>query len=222
MENLIPYLLAIPASLLSLSVHECCHGYAAYRMGDPTARNLGRLTLNPLKHLDPMGTLCAIFFHVGWARPVPINPRYFRSPRTGMAITAAAGPLSNLLLSFVGALLYLLMSPISQAVFSAFGITDFLLYFFYYLSLFFLIFHTLNLSLFIFNLIPLPPLDGSRIFYVFLPPKMYFGIMKYESLIQIILILALALGSFTGILSDFVSLLSGWMFSLLQLIPIFA
>ena len=103
--NIVSMLLSIPAALIALTVHEYCHGYVAYRLGDPTARSLGRLSLNPLKHLDPIGTLFMILFGFGYAKPVPINPRYFKDPRKGMALTAAAGPLSNLLLAFLGALL---------------------------------------------------------------------------------------------------------------------
>ena len=116
-QEIIAVLFAIPCVLLSLSFHEFAHAWVAYKLGDPTARNMGRLTLNPLKHLDPIGTLFMILFGFGYARPVPINPRYFKDPRKGMALTAAAGPLSNLLLAFLGALLYrltLLLLPIVE------------------------------------------------------------------------------------------------------------
>ena len=98
-------LLSLPIVFLSLSVHETAHGYAAYRLGDPTARNLGRLTLNPLKHLDPVGFVCMLLAGFGWANPVPINSRYFRKPRRDIAIVGVAGPLSNLLLAVVFLLL---------------------------------------------------------------------------------------------------------------------
>ena len=221
MEQFITYLLCIPAALIALSVHEYCHGYAAYRLGDPTARSLGRLTLNPLKHIDPLGALCMILFQFGWAKPVPINPRYFRDPRKGMAITAAAGPLSNLILAFLGALLYLLAERAAEAIILP-GTPDFLFYFFFYLSYFFLLFHLLNLSLFVFNLIPLPPLDGSRILYVFLPTRIYFGVMKYERIIQICLLICLWVGAFTGLLSDAINLLSSFIFRCFAWIPFFA
>ena len=92
-NQLIELLFVIPCVLLALTVHEVSHGWMAYKLGDPTARNLGRLTLNPLKHLDPVGTICMIFFHFGWAKPVPINSRYFKNPRRDTALTAAAGPI---------------------------------------------------------------------------------------------------------------------------------
>ena len=102
------YIFAALSALIALTVHEYSHGYAAYRMGDPTAKSLGRLTLNPLKHLDPIGALCMIFFRFGWAKPVPINPRYFKNPKRGFAIVALSGPVANLILSFFSAGLYLL------------------------------------------------------------------------------------------------------------------
>lgn len=216
--DLIEILLAIPAALIALCVHEYAHGYVAYRLGDPTARSLGRLSLNPLRHLDPIGTLFMVIFHFGWAKPVPINPRYFKDPRKGMALTAAAGPISNLILAFLAALFAKLTSLFSGVVLAALPI-DFLYFFFLYLVNFFVLFHFMNLTLCVFNLIPLPPLDGSRIFYVFLPPKWYFNVMKYERTIQIILLIALWLGAFSGILSQVTGFLSNAIFYLLSFIP---
>ncbi len=211
--NIVEILLCIPAALIALTVHEYCHGYVAYRLGDPTARSLGRLSLNPLKHLDPIGAVLMIVCGFGYAKPVPINPRYFKNPRKGMALTAAAGPLANLLLAFLGALLYrltLLLLPIAG--------TEFLLRFVLILASFFATFHYLNLSLCVFNMIPLPPLDGSRIFYIFLPPKLYFRVMKYERIIMIVLLVALGLGAFSGLLSVIVNAISGGMLWLISLL----
>ncbi len=193
---LIQTLLSIPVILIALTTHEWAHGYAAYKMGDPTARNLGRLTLNPLKHLDLFGTLCMFVAGFGWAKPVPINPRRFDNPRRGMAVTGLAGPLANIVLSFIGLLLF----AICNKVFYTTGViyqNRFAANLILALMLFLNLFHYLNLSLAIFNLIPVPPLDGSRIFFILLPDKWYFGIMKYEGIIQLILMLAL----FTGVLS---------------------
>ncbi|MBP3293241.1 MAG: site-2 protease family protein, partial [Clostridia bacterium] len=103
-DKIIELLFVVPCVLFALTVHEVSHGYMAYRLGDPTARNMGRLTLNPMKHLDPVGTLCMILFHFGWARPVPINTRYFKKPRRDTALTAAAGPVSNFIIAFLGVL----------------------------------------------------------------------------------------------------------------------
>lgn len=221
-DQLIWYLLCIPAALISLTVHEYFHGYAAYKLGDPTAHALGRLSLNPLAHLDPIGTLCMVLFHFGWAKPVPVNPRHFRDPRKGMAITAAAGPLSNLLLAVFSALLFLLTGKLAVALLPYISENAFLLNFFIYFQLFFQVLHTLNLTLCVFNLIPLPPLDGSRILYVFLPPKYYFGVMKYERTIRLVLLIALALGAFTGFIGTVTDLLSDLIFRLWTLIPFFA
>ena len=105
-EAILQLILAIPCIIIALSFHEAAHGYAAYKMGDPTARNLGRLTLNPAKHLDLIGCLCMLIMGYGWAKPVPINTRYFRNQKKGMAITALAGPVTNFILGFVGLLLF--------------------------------------------------------------------------------------------------------------------
>ena len=217
-SKIIEYIFLIPIALITLSVHECAHGYAAYKMGDPTARNFGRLTLNPFKHLDLYGTVCMILFRFGWAKPVPINARNFKDPRKGMAITAAAGPVSNLILAFLAAICIKLLALLANTLIPQFQ-NDVLFYFFYYLILFFELFHILNLSLCVFNLIPLPPLDGSRIFLAFLPPRLYFKVMRYERVIQIALMVALLFGAFSGVIQDVVEWLSAVMFKILFFIP---
>ncbi len=196
--TVVSYLINIPIVLLALSAHECAHGYAAYKMGDRTAKNLGRLTLNPFKHLDLMGALCMVLFRFGWAKPVPVNARNFRNPKWGMAITALAGPLTNFLMSFLGALLYriaaVLLFPVMQG--TTVGTTT---YWLVMLVLTFLqMFAILNLSLAIFNLIPIPPFDGSRIAFVLLPDKWYFRIMKYEQYLMIALLVLLAVSRYAG------------------------
>ena len=215
-DKIIELLFVIPCVLIALTVHEVAHGYMAFRLGDPTARNLGRLTLNPLKHLDPIGTICMIFFHFGWARPVPVNSRYFKKPRRDMALTSAAGPVSNFIMAFLGALVYAILytifasHPVSNnfAAYIQIAALQLLQYF-----------HILNLSLGLFNLIPVPPLDGSRIFLTFLPAKYYFGIMKYERYIQLGLMILLYLGFLSRPLSMLVSWLSSGMFRIISLLP---
>lgn len=215
-DKIIDLLFVIPCVLFALTVHEVSHGYMAYRLGDPTARNMGRLTLNPLKHLDPVGALCMVLFHFGWARPVPINARYFKKPRRDTALTAAAGPVSNFTMAFLG----LLVQEILFAVFIRHPASSQFVYNLQYAALtLFSYFHVLNLSLGLFNLIPVPPLDGSRIFLTFLPAKYYFGIMQYERYIQLGLMLLLWLGFLTRPLSFLVSTISGGMRFLIELLP---
>lgn len=182
----------------------------ADRLGDKTARWNGRLTMNPLRHLDPIGAFSMLFFGIGWAKPVPVNPRNFKNPKKGMALTGLAGPVSNLLLSFIGILCYRILNAVtalnillkggsiyyySNASFSFFDI----------LAIFFIMFSTMNAYLAVFNLIPVPPFDGSRIFYFILPDKWYFSVMKYERVMMVIMLALL----FTGVLSPVLSAVSG-------------
>ncbi len=200
MSDVIYYILSTLAVLIALAVHEYSHGYAAYRMGDNTAKNFGRLTLNPIKHIDPIGALCMIFFHVGWAKPVPVNPRNFRNPRRGFALTALAGPVSNITLAFVTAPVYLLLFKF----FLSTGVeSQFLLKLIENTLTFVAIFFSVNIGLGVFNLLPLPPFDGSRILNVILPPKIYFGIMRYEKRIYLAVLAWLLAGDVikTGLLS---------------------
>lgn len=196
MDRLVYYLLSAVAALIALTVHEYCHGYAAYKLGDDTAKNFGRLTLNPIKHIDPYGAICMVLFHVGWAKPVPVNARNFKDPKKGFAITAAAGPASNLILGFFSAFIYLVVfALVKDLTFTSrtFG------YLLISNTLSFLyIFHSINIGLGLFNLLPIPPFDGSRLLNVFLPPKTYFAIMKYEKQIYIGVLLWLLLGNYVA------------------------
>lgn len=180
-QQLVMFLFRIPIVLLALSVHEASHGFMAYKCGDPTARNLGRLTLNPIKHLDPIGTICMLLLGIGWAKPVPVNTRYFSNPRSGMALTAFAGPLSNLIMSIIGIVAFTAVVCIVNPTSTLLLMICFFLYYF----------HLINLMLALFNLIPIPPLDGSRIAFMFLPDKIYFGIMQYEHIIKLVFMLFL-------------------------------
>ncbi|MBQ9150989.1 MAG: site-2 protease family protein [Clostridia bacterium] len=186
LSDILLMLLSLPVMLMALSVHESAHGYAAYKLGDPTAHSLGRITLNPIKHFDLFGFLSMLVFHIGWAKPVPINTRYFKKPRRDMAITGAAGPLSNICLALIHlVILRVVMIFVTDAIMnyrigSELGLTVIsLVVYLLYMGV------AMNVILAIFNLIPIPPFDGSRIFYAFLPPKWYFGVMKYERYIMI-------------------------------------
>ena len=188
---LIVFLLTVPSMLIALTFHEVAHGYVAYKCGDPTAKSLGRLTLNPIKHLDPIGTLLMLLVGYGWARPVPVNSRYFRNPRKGMALTALAGPMTNFLLAVVGLVSYWVIFYFNYEAMRIGSLTGNIsplleasLLFTYYFSM-------LNLTYAVFNMIPLPPFDGSRVFFVFLPPKYYFGVMKYERIILLAVLLSM-------------------------------
>ena len=199
------YILRIPIILLSLTVHEVAHGYAAYKLGDPTAKNMGRLSLNPLKHLDPLGALSMLLFRIGWAKPVPINTRYFKKPRRDMALSALAGPVSNLLMAFVAYVIssYIVRFGSYSGYFDVYATGGKLTYIIF---LFFYTFFSLNISRAVFNLLPIPPLDGSRVLFVFLPDKIYFGVMKYERIIQLVLFACLWMGWLDGVLSAVLSL----------------
>ena len=175
-DALISVLLSLPVIVLSLSLHETAHGWVAYKLGDPTAHNLGRLTLNPLKHLDPIGFIFMLLFGIGWAKPVPINTRHFKNPRVGMALSGIAGPVSNLLLGFLGMLLYVLTIVICVVA----GVDPWAIVWTKVLLLFLDVLAFMNIALAVFNLIPVPPFDGSRFAYVFLPTKWYFKVMQYE------------------------------------------
>ena len=190
-EFIVGLILRLPIVMLALSLHETAHGYVALKLGDPTAQNYGRLTLNPVKHFDPIGFLCMVLFGFGWAKPVPINARYFKNPKRGMALSAAAGPISNLLLAVIFALLWRIELEIAPEYF-----TDRFLYnVFYWVQEFLVAGITLNVGFAVFNLIPIPPFDGSRMFLVLLPQDLYFKVMRYERQLYAILMIALVLGA---------------------------
>lgn len=215
-QYLIEVLLAIPVILFSLTFHEVSHGYIACKLGDPTARNLGRLTLNPIKHLDPIGSLLMLLVGYGWAKPVPVNTRNFRDPKKGMALTALAGPVSNLILAFVSVAIYSLMIALLnvEAVAMALMANQTILNLYSAVYSMFSLCAYLNVSLAVFNLIPLPPFDGSRIFYSVLPAKAYFAVMKYERYILIVFLVLL----YTGIVSLPIGYITNWIITLFNFI----
>lgn len=178
-------LAAIIPSLLCITLHELAHGWAAYKLGDDTAKSLGRLTLNPLKHIDPIGLVMMVALRFGWAKPVPVDMRNFKSPKGGMAITALAGPMCNLLLSCVLLLIYgLIFLPLSRAggAFSGF-VLDTVSTASY-----------LSLALAVFNIIPIPPLDGSKVLFSMLSEESYYKLMRYERYGMYLLVLVMVTG----------------------------
>ncbi len=184
---------------IAFPIHECAHAFVAKLLGDTTAEEQGRITLNPISHLDPMGTIGLLVFGIGWAKAVPVTPYRARkvSQKTAMALTAAAGPISNVIVS-LGFMI------IAKIVIVASGLNDTAVLLTgqypstaYYVVQALLMIVNINLSLGVFNLLPIPPFDGSRLFFAFLPNKWYFAIMQYERYIMIAVLVLL----YTGILS---------------------
>lgn len=190
-EGLIDALLTAVAALLCLTVHELCHGAVAYRLGDPTAKDAGRLTLNPIRHIDPLGLILMITAKVGWAKPVPVDPRHFKRPKAGMALTALAGPVSNFLLAWLFLLLghgvLLTLSLTRSFPFWVFRVVLGLAQFLFNAAV-------LSVGLGVFNLFPIPPLDGSKVLFSLLPDKLYYTILRYERYVMLLMLAAVWLG----------------------------
>jgi Zn-dependent protease len=190
-------IIAIPL-LYAVIFHELAHGWVAYRLGDPTAKSMGRLTINPLKHLDPMGTLMLFLVGFGWAKPVPVNFNYIHDKRKGMILVSSAGVITNMLLAFCALFLYQLLSP------SPSGIAAQLLYYF----------ARINIILAALNLIPIPPLDGSKILMGFAPPNVQQFLFRIERYGMLILILLL----FTGVLEPVIRFFEWLIIMLIKLL----
>lgn len=182
--------------LLCLTVHETCHGLAALALGDPTARRQHRLSFNPLHHIDALGLLSMLLCGFGWAKPVPVDPRYFKRPKLGMAVTALAGPVSNLLLAMLLMLAASLLSglPVPELVFS-------------------FLFQTavMSVGLGLFNLVPIPPLDGSKILFALLPERAYNTLLRYERWGMLLLLVIVYLDLGGSYLSSAIARVCCWM-----------
>lgn len=203
-QLLIIFLMWLPIIMLSLSFHEASHAFIAYKLGDPTARNFGRVTLNPVKHLDPIGFIAMLTIGFGWAKPCPVNTRNFRNPRKGFALSSLAGPVSNMILALGFAVLMAIFYLIYLIVAIVRGLAeppvfvDYIQMFLYY-GIY------LNVSLAIFNFLPVPPLDGSRILGLILPDKVYYAFLKYERYIGIgFAMLVIMLSQFNISIIDFI------------------
>ena len=202
--SLIDMVLVVIASVLSITVHETCHGLMAYKLGDPTAKNAGRLTLNPLRHIDIMGLVLLAVAKFGWAKPVPIDARYFKDPKKGMAQTALAGPVSNVLLAFVALLLRTLLIFVIYWL----GQNSILLYALDLMAYIAII----SAGLAVFNLIPIPPLDGSKVLFAVLPVDAWVKLMRYERYGMILMAVLLL----TGLLDAPLSFLRGGLLDALE------
>lgn len=197
LENITSFLrnalYVVPAILISLTFHEFGHAYAAYKMGDPTARNLGRMTLNPLAHIDPIGFILLVLFGFGWAKPVPVNPRNYNNFKKGEIVVSLAGVTMNLILAVVGAMILYTMLAVNGYKMMTDSVLSTIAIILYY-------FVGLNCGLIVFNLIPIPPLDGSSIIVPFLKGKAltnYYHLQQYAMPILIIVLYLLPM--WTGI-----------------------
>lgn len=187
-QNIVPDLIyIIPAVAVAFSLHEFAHSYTAYKMGDTSQKTSGRMSLNPLNHLDPIGTISLVLFGFGWAKPVQINPYNFHDRKNGMVWSAVAGPLMNFLVAFISVFLSVVLLKTEWAFSNSF--TEYLYLFLYYSAI-------MNVGLGIFNLIPVPPLDGSKVLLGILNEETYFKILQYERYLSLALLVLL----FTNVL----------------------
>jgi len=183
------FLLSAVGVLMCLTVHEVSHGLAAYLLGDPTAKSQKRLSFNPLRHLDLFGAIMMLVAGFGWAKPVPVDMRYFKHPKSGMAITALAGPVSNFLFAYLALLVRAVLLPFymqggSEVLWVFIDLTETIA--------------ILSTGLGIFNLVPIPPLDGSKILEAVLPDRIYYRILRYENIGMLLLMAVLFSGVVNG------------------------
>lgn len=203
-STILNLILSAPPLLFALTFHELAHGYVAWKLGDPTAKEEGRLTMNPLKHLDPFGVLAFLIMKIGWAKPVPVNPRYFRNPQQGMLLTALAGPVANLILAVISAILVKVLGSIP--------VSSHLMY-----SLIKPMFDMMvasvwiNVMLAVFNFLPIPPLDGSKVLMGILPPEQAMGYARLEPYGFLILLALFYMGIISKMIMPIVDFAFGMM-----------
>ena len=196
----------VAASLLCITFHETCHGLAAYRLGDNTAKRMGRLSLNPLKHVDLMGLIMMALFRFGWAKPVPVDMRNFKNPKAGMALTALAGPVSNVVLAYAAVVLCNFVMFLADRL----GNTWLLLA----LAQFFVYVEIISAGLAVFNVFPIPPLDGSKVLFALLSDRAYDRLMRYEKYGMGLLMVLLVTGAIDRPLGAMRDWLLTWLNSL--------
>ncbi len=199
-SNIGSFIILLPIRLIAIIGHELGHAWVSTKLGDPTPRNTGRLTINPLAHLDFYGTLLMLFTGFGWAKPVMINPMYYKDRKKGTALVSIAGPLANLVMATVGMIIYALLVVLHAKMGlskSIFGALSNIAYVFIYT----------NLCFMVFNLIPIPPLDGSKVLGMFLPDRTYYKMLEYEQFSMILIMVLSLSGAFSRIIGTGVNVI---------------
>ncbi len=224
-QSIILTLVMLVTVLISLTLHEYAHGLVSFIQGDDTAKRNGRLSLNPIKHIEPLGFILMLFCGFGWAKAVPVNPRKYAKPKKGMAITALAGPLTNFLVGITATVTLTVLAWLwASNVYTVVPILKYMsasVYDTLTKALYIVLYY--NFLLAVFNMLPIPPFDGSRILFAILPTKYYFGVMRYEKLILLVVFLALWSGMLTVFFELIVdAIITGVSGTVLLLLEIFA